>query len=438
MRLAKTILMTFCILGIASAFSVHAQKAKLKPASARPVATSFSRITQEEISLLLLDLAEVNSTILDGLRDDPELRRAQLDDLKQLLAFAAEAVRVGIVKEPRHQAELENLRLETIAVHYDRHINQSKTGPSFSSITDAEVTAYWGEDRGSKLSPAVKRARAAKFEQFLNTKLSLLKADHPGMDKPISEEERKQARDIFAKIQIYAAEYARRLPVLPLSLRKRTNLRVKLQQAQFLARVLSKRIASEVAASDDEIADYLEEHPEFDSTSQRTKAEEILARAKAGEDFAKLANEFSEDPGNKNQSNEPQGGLYQNVARGVFVPPFEAAALALEPGQIFPDLVESDFGYHIIKLERKSDTYDVRHILIATTVDDPDDPDRGSTPVRQHVRKLIEDEKEKTILDNLIVTNKISVPNDFIVPTSANAETKPAPPRRKAPVRKRS
>jgi len=50
------------------------------------------------------------------------------------------------------------------------------------------------------------------------------------------------------------------------------------------------------------------------------------------------------------------GGLYQGRTEGRMVAPFRAAALALEPGQIAPELVETDFGFHIIKLERKGET----------------------------------------------------------------------------------
>ena len=97
--------------------------------------------------------------------------------------------------------------------------------------------------------------------------------------------------------------------------------------------------------------------------TKKAKAEEILKRAQDGEDFAKLADEFSEDPGNKTPDGKKKGGLYENVTKGKMVPEFEAAALALEPGQIAPNLVETQFGYHIIKLDRKGETKDqkVKH-----------------------------------------------------------------------------
>jgi parvulin-like peptidyl-prolyl isomerase len=81
------------------------------------------------------------------------------------------------------------------------------------------------------------------------------------------------------------------------------------------------------------------------------KTEEILARAKAGEDFAALAKEFSEDPGSKDN-----GGLYEDFARGTMVKPFEDAAFSIPVGQI-SGIVETAYGYHIIQVVgRKKET----------------------------------------------------------------------------------
>lgn len=80
--------------------------------------------------------------------------------------------------------------------------------------------------------------------------------------------------------------------------------------------------------------------------AQRDLIEALLKRARAGEDFGKLAKDFSQDPGSKER-----GGEYV-FPRGQMAMEFETAAFAMRPGQI-SDVVTTKFGYHIIKvLER--------------------------------------------------------------------------------------
>ena len=75
--------------------------------------------------------------------------------------------------------------------------------------------------------------------------------------------------------------------------------------------------------------------------------EKILEKARAGEDFAQLASEHSDD------SSRSHGGDIGFFRRGQMVPPFEAAAFDLEqPGDI-SDIVETNYGLHIIRLEER-------------------------------------------------------------------------------------
>ena len=86
---------------------------------------------------------------------------------------------------------------------------------------------------------------------------------------------------------------------------------------------------------------------EAQQDSIRALAADIRDRARAGEDFASLAEEYSEDPGSA-----AEGGNLGFFGRGMMVPPFEEAAFALELGEV-SDVTESAFGLHIILLEER-------------------------------------------------------------------------------------
>jgi peptidyl-prolyl cis-trans isomerase C len=79
----------------------------------------------------------------------------------------------------------------------------------------------------------------------------------------------------------------------------------------------------------------------------KTKAEAVLKDVKAGKDFAALAKENSQDPGSA-----PNGGDLGFFQQGQMVPAFDQVAFKLAPGEV-SELVETNFGYHIIKVAEK-------------------------------------------------------------------------------------
>ena len=138
---------------------------------------------------------------------------------------------------------------------------------------------------------------------------------------------------------------------------------VKLQYIQLSAADIAKTIT----ISDSDIDSYMQAHPDVGSTKEvdvshilfsvpsdatatqkaeiKAKAEGVLAQIKANPtEFAALATKYSQDPGSA-----AKGGDLGYFGKGVMVPAFESTAFSLKQGQV-SGLVETQFGYHILKL----------------------------------------------------------------------------------------
>ncbi len=402
---------------------------------------SLNRLTREDMSVLL---ADANPMQLQQLSSNPEAKKKIAENIRQLLAVAGQARKEGLANDETVKRELESTRAIVTASLYDKHINEGKGEmPPFSFITEEQVKEFWGQAPAAeptgvqgflqKIGLGDETARRQmEFQQFLDTKIALAKeTGRFPEDKTLTEDELKQAKDDYAKIKIYEAEAGAKRNELGEEFNRNLELQVKLQQAQFLAsRYANKTLVERVKVTDEDVKKYIAEHPEYSTTEKRATAEQILSRAKAGEDFAKLADEVSQDPGTKGK-----GGLYEAVTKGKMVPAFEQAALALEPGQIAENLVETPYGYHIIKLEKKetatdptsgqpAETYDVRHILITTTMKDPTNPMGREMPINDMVKSTLEEEKQKKVLDEIVANNPVEVPEDFEIPKPSEEDVK--------------
>jgi parvulin-like peptidyl-prolyl isomerase len=392
----------FLVVFIALAFGLlawHSQYEKAK--AAKRVNAALTRLTNEEVVMILE--GEGQPQALAALAQDTEQREKVLESLQQLLALAREARVTGLAEDPKVREQLEIAELEVLAFAYDKKLKKDAGKPNdpgpplgwaMQKISDEEVTAFWK-----------KAENEVKFEKFIKS----LQERTPGAPK-LTPEQTTQIREQWAKAVI-ASEIAKKEG---LDQEPQTRLQLEFQKARILATEYGKRHQKELQPTKEEIAAYMKEH-DLDPAKKRKVAEQVLQRAKAGEDFAKLAAEFSEDPGSKDK-----GGLYEDVKKGQFVPQFEAAALSLQPGQIADQLVETQYGYHIIKLENRGatkdkegkdeETFSARHILIMTQVQDAANPFAQPVSMEQKAQQEVQQAKIKKFLDEIMARNPIEVP----------------------------
>lgn len=98
-----------------------------------------------------------------------------------------------------------------------------------------------------------------------------------------------------------------------------------------------------------------------DTLDQFEFANELIVRVKAGEDFAQLADIYSEDPGNQVSPDSSRGGHLGWFRHGQMVKAFEEAAFAAKPGDVVGPVL-SPFGYHIIFVHDKRKTEDFEEV----------------------------------------------------------------------------
>lgn len=119
---------------------------------------------------------------------------------------------------------------------------------------------------------------------------------------------------------------------------------------------LKKELTKDIKTTEEEAQNYYQAHPDKFTDPESVKARHILLRTyeeakkvqnllKKGEDFARLAKEFSIDPGTRDK-----GGDLGYFTRGKMVKEFEDEAFALKKGEI-SRIIKTQFGYHIIKVE---------------------------------------------------------------------------------------
>jgi hypothetical protein len=350
--------------------------------------------------------ADQSPQVRSKLAAEAQFRKEFAKNLRELLAVAEEARVKGVAERPVMRRQLELMRSVVIAENYFNSLSPGKPGPAQPNVTDSEIEVFFSQP-----------ANQQKFAQFLddakNEKPELAQTDIPA-------DQIKQVRQELGKVLIGEQKGV----AAGFDQKRKVQLQILLEQAQVLARRYAQEYLKELmTATDSEIEAYIAQHPEYDTRQLKLRAAAVLKRARAGEDFARLAVECSSDAGSKTK-----GGDLGWFGAGIMVPEFEKAAFALNTGQI-SGVIETKFGFHIIKLEgrrlrRRSGKLQrevrARHILISW-----DPPDKSPT---QMVRDIIEREKQSEIITEIVKRSHVTISAEFRVdppPTQAEPKTPP-------------
>lgn len=251
-----------------------------------------------------------NSVIAKG--KGVEIKRSQLDDA--VLEVKANAAAQGQTVPPEQMAMLEPRVLDRLI--------QSQI--LLSKATDADK-AKAREEATRNLQQAKTNAPS---EEAFNARLKAIGTSQEKIVKNLTEQGTAEAV-LLRELKINVTESDAKKFYDDTNNASHFNQPEMVRASHILLMTQDPRTSQELSSAE--------------KAAKHKTMEGLLKRARAGEDFAKLAKEFSEDPGSKDK-----GGEY-TFPRGEMMPEFEAAAFALKTNEV-SDIVTTSYGYHIIKL----------------------------------------------------------------------------------------
>jgi hypothetical protein len=270
---------------------------------------SYATLTAQELTALTDTFPPQQR---EGLRN-ANSRKAFITQLKQMFSLAQAAQAEGLDKKDEFKRQ------------YTIRIDQLLVGEAMKRNPDEKYT----EEEG--------KAYLAAHPTDFDADIKAAMAGSPQQPTPDMIE---QLKPQWSEMKV-RAEKARKA-----GLEKDPQLipQIKVRRANMLADLYAKHLQEKFKPTPEELKEYVTAHPEADLEKIKQKAQGLLTRVKNGEDFEAIAKQFTED------GTRDAGGDLGWFGQGKMDPEFEKAAFSLQKGQT-SDLVESSFGFHIIRVD---------------------------------------------------------------------------------------
>lgn len=192
------------------------------------------------------------------------------------------------------------------------------------------------------------------------------------------------------------------------------ELKSQIREGMAIQQFVDNYLVQEITVSEAEVMGFYQDNPDMFKQPEQIKASHILIKVdaqadetakgqantkikkiqkqlKAGQDFASLANKFSEGPSNVN------GGDLGYFSRGQMVKPFEDAAFKLKSGEV-SDIVETRFGYHLIKVVDKKPESVVSYEKVKDKITQYLEQDKKGKAVKADIEKL----RQKAVIERFM------------------------------------
>ncbi|MBW2739461.1 MAG: peptidylprolyl isomerase [Deltaproteobacteria bacterium] len=264
--------------------------------------------------------------------------------------------------------------------------------------------------QGQKISPEqLEHIRNEILDNLINLELLFQESRNKGIkvEKEAIDSEIKSLKQKFPN----NTEFEKLLGELNLS---ESALKLKIEKGIAIQKLIETQVADKIKISDEESKIFYDSNPDRFKQPEQIKASHILIKVEPGadeikksearqkikniqqklnkgENFAALAKEFSEGPSKNN------GGDLGYFQRGQMVKPFEDAAFALKTEEV-SDIVETQFGYHIIKVADKTPEKTIAYENIKENLAQHLKQEKTNQEVKIYIQKLSEKSKIEKFL----------------------------------------